>query len=597
MNERAHHTARLSLYANITMALAYLLLAMLSIWLFRAGGIAIIWFANAVGIATLSRLPYRFWGWPVAWLAGAILLANLLGGTDVIQAMRFIPGNLGEMLAGAWLLRRTGLSSGFFFSLRNTIRLIWLGVCLPVLLGTALTAILLGSGGIPLSLHLLLHWLEGSMIGGVSLLPLAVWITNQGLSNYLRSVARLELLAHLLLAIAVTVLAMQLLPFPFIYASLPLFYIAYRLGLSGVLIANALVSFTICLLISLGTLAPPPTLYSWGTALFYLPILATLLPPLLLAVALEMNRSASLALQLSERRYRALYQQTPALLFSCDAAGVISSVNQLWLQTMGYAQHEVLGTVATEFMDQDSASRFRNQVLPQLAQEGRSQGLVLGLQRKQGGQVSALLTATCEHDEFNPSGRILVVLLDVSEKLRAEYLAYHDPLTQLPNRLLFTDRITHACQQGERNGGQFAVAFLDLDHFKAINDGLGHRIGDLLLIEVARRLERTLRGSDTISRLGGDEFVMLLDELGPGGEAQLTGEKILAALAEPCELEGVAVRISGSIGMAFYPRDGGDAATLLRHADEAMYSAKNGGRSRFATYTPGGNTQPSGISS
>jgi diguanylate cyclase (GGDEF)-like protein len=165
------------------------------------------------------------------------------------------------------------------------------------------------------------------------------------------------------------------------------------------------------------------------------------------------------------------------------------------------------------------------------------------------------------------------------------HLASHDSLTGLPNRLLLDDRITQAIAQANRQAHEFAVAVLDLDRFKLINDSLGHHAGDELLREVAVRLKGAIRAVDSIARLGGDEFVIVFD--GPMTQAETleTGKRLLQVMKPSMRLLGIDVHVSPSIGMAFYPRDGATIDTLLAHADAAMYHAKRLGRNNVQCYT------------
>ncbi len=164
---------------------------------------------------------------------------------------------------------------------------------------------------------------------------------------------------------------------------------------------------------------------------------------------------------------------------------------------------------------------------------------------------------------------------------RIEYLAFNDALTGLPNRQLLSDRLNHALSKLRRTEQILAVCYLDLDGFKPVNDTYGHATGDTLLVQLSRRLEACLREGDTLARIGGDEFVILLDNLPSMGFGQRIIQRILDAISEAFHLQGHAIRISGSIGVTFSPMDPGDADRLLRHADKAMYRAKENGRSRY----------------
>ncbi|PRC92457.1 putative bifunctional diguanylate cyclase/phosphodiesterase [Solimicrobium silvestre] len=166
-------------------------------------------------------------------------------------------------------------------------------------------------------------------------------------------------------------------------------------------------------------------------------------------------------------------------------------------------------------------------------------------------------------------------------KMELDHLAHHDVLTDLPNRILLLDRLTQAIELARRQGKQLAVMFLDLDHFKYINDSLGHTVGDLLLQSIAHLLVACVRNSDTVSRQGGDEFVLLLPSIEHVNDAAHCAQKIITAFTLPHSIDQHNLHISVSIGVSIYPDDGLDAETLIKSADTAMYHAKEGGRENF----------------
>ena len=167
-----------------------------------------------------------------------------------------------------------------------------------------------------------------------------------------------------------------------------------------------------------------------------------------------------------------------------------------------------------------------------------------------------------------------------------QHLAHYDVLTDLPNRALFSDRLHQGIAQARRDKTRLALMFLDLDKFKPINDTLGHAVGDLLLKEVAIRLQNCVRESDTVSRVGGDEFVVLLPTIDAEQDAMLVADKILHSIGQPFELAGHSLRISVSIGLVVYPEHGGDERTLTRNADIAMYYVKASGRNNAKLFQP-----------
>jgi diguanylate cyclase (GGDEF)-like protein len=164
---------------------------------------------------------------------------------------------------------------------------------------------------------------------------------------------------------------------------------------------------------------------------------------------------------------------------------------------------------------------------------------------------------------------------------RIWHQANYDELTGLPNRHMFLDRLRQAMRKADRDGAILALLFLDLDHFKDVNDRLGHAMGDLLLSEAAQRIGGCVRATDTIARLGGDEFTVILTGLDRAGMVDRIARSILAALAAPFTLGDESATISASIGVALYPADAREVGMLLEHADQAMYAAKNDGRNRY----------------
>ncbi|NJM12082.1 MAG: diguanylate cyclase, partial [Synechococcaceae cyanobacterium SM1_2_3] len=183
--------------------------------------------------------------------------------------------------------------------------------------------------------------------------------------------------------------------------------------------------------------------------------------------------------------------------------------------------------------------------------------------------------------ERTAGGEWVGTVQDITERKQAEdqlaYLANYDALTGLPNRYLFQDRLEHALRQANRSGEQLALLFLDLDRFKAINDTFGHAVGDEMLKLAARRLLSAVRTSDTVARLGGDEFTLLLENVSDSEEAGSVARKALDAMNQPFVLAGASCACRSASAIALYPGDASDTATLLKHADTAMYQAKEQG--------------------
>jgi diguanylate cyclase (GGDEF)-like protein/PAS domain S-box-containing protein len=193
----------------------------------------------------------------------------------------------------------------------------------------------------------------------------------------------------------------------------------------------------------------------------------------------------------------------------------------------------------------------------------------------------------------SPAGalkQLVLVAHDITERKEMEayvlHQSFHDALTGLPNRLLLLDRLSQATAHRERLHAQVAVLFMDLDHFKEVNDSLGHAAGDRLLQVVTERLVASVRDGDTVARVGGDEFVVMLVDLHQLADAARVADKILAAVSSACQIEGSELHVTPSIGLAIFPEDGGDPDTLLRNADTAMYAAKRDGGAHYCFFTP-----------
>jgi diguanylate cyclase (GGDEF)-like protein len=211
------------------------------------------------------------------------------------------------------------------------------------------------------------------------------------------------------------------------------------------------------------------------------------------------------------------------------------------------------------------------------------------LVRRDGFESAIEDSAAPIHDRQGRVTGAVMVFHDVSTaralSMRMAYLAQHDSLTDLPNRVLFNDRLTQAMAMAHRHEMRLAVLYLDIDRFKHVNDSSGHAIGDRLLKSVAVRLQACVRSSDTVSRQGGDEFVILLGEVAHAADASVAADKMLAALSESHLIDGLELRISASIGIVTYPMDGTSVESLVKNADTAMYRAKECGRNNYQFFT------------
>ncbi|MDQ3281311.1 MAG: PAS domain S-box protein [Acidobacteriota bacterium] len=289
-----------------------------------------------------------------------------------------------------------------------------------------------------------------------------------------------------------------------------------------------------------------------------------------------------------KRAEETLRNQSAAITASMDGIGILNDrleftyVNDALARLFGYpADGTLIGRSLCDLYEPQEQVRFITTIVPLVLQRGRWRGEATGL-RRDGVNFPQEISLTAIAD-----GMVCVVR-DITERTYAEeqikHLAYHDALTNLPNRLLFKDRLTVALSHAQRDGSYLAVLFLDLDRFKVINDSLGHNIGDQLLQAVSKRVQACVRESDTVARLGGDEFTVLLPRLHRSEDAAPIAMKIIEAIRYPFHIEGREFFITTSIGISLFPEDGVDAETLIKNADTAMYQAKEVGRDNYQLF-------------
>ena len=316
----------------------------------------------------------------------------------------------------------------------------------------------------------------------------------------------------------------------------------------------------------------------------------------------QANRHIAIELENSERMYRYLVDASPDIIYTLDREGRFTFINDRVSRLLGFQRDQLIGQHYEALVFEDDLE-LANHAFNERRSDGRaSRDIELRLKRPAGVQR----TPSHKNDpitiSLNASGMYLQsgsaerpgfvgtygVVRDVTEKKRAEavisYQAYHDILTDLPNRSLFQDRLGLALIQAKRKKADLAVMFIDLDRFKLVNDTLGHHKGDALLQQVARRLKRCLREGDTLARQGGDEFTVVLPDLHHHEDARVVAAKFIHSLEQPFDLDGHTAHISASIGIAVYPDHGETLDELLRNADTAMYQVKGEGKNGFAFF-------------
>ena len=305
----------------------------------------------------------------------------------------------------------------------------------------------------------------------------------------------------------------------------------------------------------------------------------------------------SVAVDISQRRRREDTLRRMAAIMESSHDAVIATTPEGLVASWNAGATEMYGYTATEMEGQPIAMleprERRGEIEDVLERLRMGESLVRYetlRRRKNGENLEVAVAVSPIRDELGELTGIASITRDISDRKRAQELivfqSYHDPLTGLPNRALLMERLNLCLAKARRSGKLLAVLFLDLDLFKTINDGFGHRAGDSIFQEVARRLILCVRDDDTVSRAGGDEFIVLLPELARAEDASVVARKLLDAIAEPFSWEGRRLDLTTSIGVSVFPDDGQDAETLLRSADNAMSRAKERGRNNFQLSIP-----------
>lgn len=313
-------------------------------------------------------------------------------------------------------------------------------------------------------------------------------------------------------------------------------------------------------------------------------------------------RLDGIATDITERVHADKQQRLAAQVFENAAEAImitdgdnnIVSVNAAFTRITGYEASDVIGKNPRLLRSERHDAAFYQELWDTLNATGHWQGEIWD-KRKNGEEYPKWLAITVVLGERDVVANYIAIFADITERKEAEgkiqYLAHFDSLTGLPNRALLQDRLKQALAAASRHKKQLSLLFLDLDHFKNINDSLGHDVGDLLLQAVAERLQGCVREGDTVSRLGGDEFVVVLLDIQKSDNAAYVAQKIVDELAAPFSLGEHVLYVTSSIGISLFPEDGRNSDMLIRNADSAMYSAKTGGRNDYRFFTQDMNEQ------
>jgi diguanylate cyclase (GGDEF)-like protein/PAS domain S-box-containing protein len=291
--------------------------------------------------------------------------------------------------------------------------------------------------------------------------------------------------------------------------------------------------------------------------------------------------------------FKALMETTADSIYFKDRQCRLLRVSRKMAQDLGFSDpSELIGKTDADLFGEAFGQGTRLDDIRIMETNRPIIGVIESRKLDHGRTNWTLTTKLPLHDESGNVVGLVGITREINEMRETEvalqHLATHDTLTDLPNRFLMIDRLNQLIIRSRRASTSFAVLFMDIDHFKEVNDSLGHESGDLLLRGVAQRLTKSVRQSDTVARIGGDEFVIILETAHQVSDAETAALKVQRALAKPFSLDGHDVTASVSIGISFYPENGQDTETLLRAADYAMYMAKREGGNRHLSCIPGG---------
>ncbi len=555
-----------------------------------------VWPPSGVALAALLIFGIRLWP---AITTGA-LIVNVIAGTPIAVAAGIATGNTLAAVAGALLIQTLVRNGNPLNSVRGTLILIGggglLATCISATIGT-LTLLNAGLVTRPLFESIWLTWWLGDSGGVLLIAPLLLTWKRLPRPDW-SLLHALEAVALVIFTLLITqlvfgrnsTLANSHYPLAFL-PLMPLAWAAMRFGKHGATACLALIAASAVW----GTIggSGPFIRDDMNDSLLLLQVFmgVATLSTLLLAASLDERRQAQHLLeQHHEERANSLgeileHSLNEIYMFDKETFRFIT-VNHGARKNLGYTMEELLELTPLDIKPDYTHESFCNLIEPVL--NGTRQRLQFETvhQRKDGSlypvEVSLQLSNTGGRQVF------VAVILDISERYstesQLEHVAHYDALTNLPNRVLFNDRLTHALQHQQRSKRQLALIFLDLDEFKKINDSLGHQAGDDLLQQVAQRLLLCARKADTVARLGGDEFTIVLEDLEDAGNVPEVADRILESLAMPFDVSGREIFLSTSIGISVYPQDGKDTAGLMQHADVAMFQAKKGGGNKYCFY-------------
>ncbi|MFZ6713358.1 EAL domain-containing protein [Undibacterium sp. TC9W] len=294
-------------------------------------------------------------------------------------------------------------------------------------------------------------------------------------------------------------------------------------------------------------------------------------------------------LEIAQREAATVFSSSFEGIMVVDPRGCITKINPAFTRITGYTEKEVYGNSTRILASGRHNASFYAEMWKAVTEDDFWRGEIWN-KRKNGEIFPELMSISAVRDARGEIQHYVGIFTDISElkthEAQLDRMAHYDPLTGAPNRRLLADRLSQAVNRANRTSKSLAVCFIDLDGFKEINDKFGHTVGDRLLIGVTENLKQVLRADDTLARLGGDEFAVLLSDISSAEESAMILDRVLAGISKAIQIDLKSISISASIGVSLYPDDNVDADTLLRHADHAMYLAKEAGKNRYHLFDP-----------
>lgn len=382
----------------------------------KPGNASTLWYSNAAAIVALLYIERRMWPAMLGVIAVANVAASIASGGAFLFSLRFLPGNTVEILAAAWLIEREGLRLVALSSTMSFIRALLWGALVPTLLGAGIgAAIVAVDQPLPLARYWL-TWFEGDLLGVIAILPFGLVLLKRGLRDVASSLTRPCAAVGILSCVAVALIVPFILPFPFAYIALPLIVVAVRLGITATSFAALLMSIVLGLLFAMRIILVPPPNLPGGDMLYSLPILATLIPPMILATAIEEIRATNRRLGEAQARFRKLYRSSPSMMHSHGLDLAIVDVSQFWLDKMGYQEADVVGHPIDQFMAPGSAKRVDDIILAAIERHSCCDNIELQMVTRSGDLLDVYMSAVVEHDAAGVAQSVLVATTDVTER-------------------------------------------------------------------------------------------------------------------------------------------------------------------------------------